>query len=316
VPDVSIVIPTYNRCSFLKEAVASCFEENDNISLEVVIVDDGSTDGTQEWINALNDDRITYLYQENRGPQAARNTGLEAAAGEAIKFLDSDDYLYPGVLTRQWRALRRAEADVCYGPIDIIDGEGKKQGYKPNPAVEDLLAGIATGRVTTYPHVFLYRTEVARRECWQTEVPFHQDTAYALDVAAHDPNVVQSDAVVGVHRVHQGVRVTTTAKAQSAVQNTEYSFDLLDRALRKRKALSGETDSIKKAVAKGLWRQAHKLAPADFRRFRARWRRIRDIDPRYYPPRSHRLLKFFDYVLGPVATERLINPVRVLKNES
>ncbi len=312
-PQVSVVIPTYNRCAFLQEAVASCFKDNGALDVEVVVVDDGSTDGTREWLQRHADDRVRPILREHEGAQQARNAGLEAAEGDAIKFLDSDDYLYSGVLREQYEALMEAEADICYGPIDIVDGNGKVRGHKPNPFVADLLGGVAAGTVTTYPHVFLYRAEVARREQWRKEVPFHQDTAYALDISVHDPSLVQKGATVGVHRAHEGSRVTTTAKAESEVKNISFKAELLYGAFEKRRDKTGVSGPIRQDLAIGLWRQAHKLAPFNFFLFKNWWEKVQKVDPNFLPPRPKRILSELDQILGPQRVEQLINPLRTIK---
>ena len=313
-PDVSVIIPTHNRISFLKKSVGSCFRGNDDLRIEVVVVDDGSTDGTREWIQGLNDDRITYLRRaKNQGAQVARNTGLQTASGDTIKFLDSDDYLYPGVLLEQWRMLTETGADVCYGPIDIVDGTGRVQGRNSNPAVEDLLAGIATGAVSTYPHVFLYQAEMARRGIWQPEVPYHQDTVYALTIAARNPLCVQVDTCVGAHRTHKRLRITTQKKQIATSEKIKKKFQYLVDAFQQRRQQSTVSDDLRKEIARGLWQDAHKIAPHDFERFASMYKRIRKISPDFFPPRSQSLLRILDRRIGPVLTERLINPLRIVK---
>jgi glycosyltransferase involved in cell wall biosynthesis len=86
----SIIIPTYNRVKKIKKAVTSVL--NQSVSCwELIIVDDGSTDKTKEYINSIRDNRIKYIYQDNKGPAASRNTGIRKAKGQYICFLDSDD---------------------------------------------------------------------------------------------------------------------------------------------------------------------------------------------------------------------------------
>jgi len=86
----SIIIPTYNRCTKLPRAITSVFHQSvDN--WELIIIDDGSTDETEKYIRSINDKRIKYVYQDNRGPAASRNTGIIKAQGRYICFLDSDD---------------------------------------------------------------------------------------------------------------------------------------------------------------------------------------------------------------------------------
>ncbi len=91
-PFFSIIIPTYNRAGFLKIAVDSVLAQT-YTDFEIIIVDDGSRDGTKKTAETYIDtsSAIRYIYQENKGPAAARNAGLAAAQGEWICFLDSDD---------------------------------------------------------------------------------------------------------------------------------------------------------------------------------------------------------------------------------
>jgi glycosyltransferase involved in cell wall biosynthesis len=91
---VSVIIPVFNREAFLAEAVESALGQA-GASLEVIVVDDGSTDGTAR-VAAQFADRIRYVFQENAGPPAARNRGVSLAGGEFLAFLDSDDLWPPG----------------------------------------------------------------------------------------------------------------------------------------------------------------------------------------------------------------------------
>jgi glycosyltransferase involved in cell wall biosynthesis len=88
-PLVSVIIPTYNRKGFLIEAITSVLDGS-FCDYEVIVVDDGSTDGTAEAISEL-EDPIRYHYQSNRGVSNARNTGVQLSGGKYIAFLDSDD---------------------------------------------------------------------------------------------------------------------------------------------------------------------------------------------------------------------------------
>ncbi|MFH1552199.1 MAG: glycosyltransferase [Candidatus Omnitrophota bacterium] len=90
-PFFSVIIPTFNRRSFLEKAVDSVLGQTFT-DLELIVIDDGSTDDTEQLILSYNDKRLTYIHQPNRGVSRARNTGLEASKGEFIAFLDSDDY--------------------------------------------------------------------------------------------------------------------------------------------------------------------------------------------------------------------------------
>ncbi len=100
--DVSVVIPTYNRASCILRAVQSVLNQND-VSFELIIIDDGSTDQTQELIAPFlnSDPRIQYFFKSNEGPSSARNLGIKKSKAPFIAFLDSDDEWLPGKLKNQ-----------------------------------------------------------------------------------------------------------------------------------------------------------------------------------------------------------------------
>jgi Glycosyl transferase family 2 len=101
----SVVIPTYNRLPLLKEALESLWRQTFT-DYEVIVVDDGSTDGTADFARSLGE-RITFVEQTNRGPGAARNLAVEHAKGDYLAFLDSDDLWFPWTLTVFARAIEQ-----------------------------------------------------------------------------------------------------------------------------------------------------------------------------------------------------------------
>ena len=122
---VSVVIPTYNRESKVAAAVESAMAQIHR-DIEVIVVDDGSTDGTTEVLAGFGD-RIRVLRQENAGPSAARNRGAAAARGEMIAFLDSDDQWMPEKLARQVGLMERGGRSmsccVCNATVKGTKGE-------------------------------------------------------------------------------------------------------------------------------------------------------------------------------------------------
>src|SRR4051812_5349711 len=99
-PLVSVIIPAYNRKAMLCESIDSVLAQNCR-DFELIVVDDGSTDGTADELAARYGTRIRVLKQANRGVAAARNLGVSRSCGEYIAFLDSDDLWKPGKLTAQ-----------------------------------------------------------------------------------------------------------------------------------------------------------------------------------------------------------------------
>ena len=124
---VSVVIPTYNRAARLLRAVGSALQQTHH-DVEVVVVDDGSTDGTAARLSERfgDDDRVRYVARANGGPAAARNTGLSVASGDFVAFLDSDDEWQPWKLELQLACLDRLPAaGMVWTDMSAIDPDGR-----------------------------------------------------------------------------------------------------------------------------------------------------------------------------------------------
>lgn len=121
-PKVSIVIPTYNRVDFLPKAVQSVLNQTYR-DWEMIIVDDGSIDNTEEVANGYKESRIRYIaHKYNLGISASRNTGIKNSRGEYIAFLDSDDEWFPEKISRQMNIFQKEDSKcgvVCTGGYKI-----------------------------------------------------------------------------------------------------------------------------------------------------------------------------------------------------
>jgi glycosyltransferase involved in cell wall biosynthesis len=103
-PQVSVVVPAFNYARYVGEAVESVLGQTWG-GFEVIVVDDGSTDGTRQVVEAIGDERVRYVYQRNAGLPAARNTGIRMARHEVVGFLDADDLWWPEFLEVALREL-------------------------------------------------------------------------------------------------------------------------------------------------------------------------------------------------------------------
>jgi glycosyltransferase involved in cell wall biosynthesis len=110
-PRVSVIIATYNRAHLLKTAIDSVLSQNYR-ELEVIVADDGSTDGTAELVRSYGN-QVRYLYQENQGKSVMLNKALAVAVGEWTAFLDSDDYWLPEKLEWQFLAIKQFKEHNC-----------------------------------------------------------------------------------------------------------------------------------------------------------------------------------------------------------
>ncbi len=126
-PLVSVVIPTYNRAKVIERALVTAFAQTYR-NLEIIIVDDGSTDNTAA-VLAPYMDRIRYIYQENQGASGARNHGIREARGKYIAFLDSDDEWLPAKLERQI-AFMESHPDLTFVACLGTDEKRTYSGYE------------------------------------------------------------------------------------------------------------------------------------------------------------------------------------------
>lgn len=198
---VSIVIPTYNRASYLRDTVESVlaqeFEDH-----EVIVVDDCSTDATRSVVDSFDDPRIRYIrHDTNRGGSAARNTGMRAATGEYVAFLDDDDRWHPEKLSRQVACLDDRGEDwvAVYCDYTVDDDEWTPVDLLPDTLVEFLAdrerAAAPEGGRELIPEVLtrafplggastlMLRTDVARAlGGFDESFPRHQDWEFLIRV--------------------------------------------------------------------------------------------------------------------------------------
>lgn len=130
-PEVSVIIPTYNRSQIVKETIGSVLAQTLE-DLEIIVVDDGSTDDTRNVIEAFTDRRVKYFYKTNGGPANARNYGLSKARGEYIGFLDSDDLWPKNYIEVMVSHLENnSEFGAAYSPITVVYPDGRQiKSYK------------------------------------------------------------------------------------------------------------------------------------------------------------------------------------------
>jgi glycosyltransferase involved in cell wall biosynthesis len=212
-PLVSVVLPTYNRLELLIEAVDSVRAQS-LTDWELIVVDDGSTDGTDRWVGTIADPRVRLVAVPHSGNIArVRNIGVDAARSEWLAFLDSDDRWTPEKLTRQIARISDAPAAVCwcYTGFRTIDRAGREvpvpHGARWKPAegwlVEHLLRYEAAVPIQTV----LVPARLVRELRFDEQVPLVDDYELTLRLAAAARGVVVDDPLVEI-RLHDA-RTTT-----------------------------------------------------------------------------------------------------------
>jgi len=208
-PKVSVIIACYNQAGYVADAIRSVLAQTFS-DLELIVVDDGSADGTPAVIASFRDPRIRSVRQKNGGAAAARNAGFRASTGRYINFLDGDDYLSPEKLARQAAAL---DADGscawCFCDVCEVDAAGNPVGdYSVRPVLQrfsgDLLPVLLAGGFAP-PHVFMVRREVLETVGLFREAPELtgcDDYDLWLRIAAAGYRARYLDFTGAFHRLH------------------------------------------------------------------------------------------------------------------
>lgn len=207
---VSVILPVYNRAGLLAETLSSVWHQTYR-PIEVVLVDDGSSDGTceaaQDWRRELPQDvgfSIKCLGQRHAGASAARNRGLLECRGEFIQFLDSDDLLHPDKLARHVARLRVDDRmDFVYSGIAHFDEspDWSAKPYAGLPASDDrmLLRFLQGGMWNTVSGLYPRRTCRAIGP-WNEQAPIYQDWDYAVRFILGGPRVDYLEGTLSLAR--------------------------------------------------------------------------------------------------------------------
>lgn len=200
---LSVVIPTHNRAETIERAIRSVLVQ-DVESLEVIVVDDASTDDTEHVIKALNDQRVRYIrHATNRGAPAARNTGIAAASGNLIAFQDSDDEWMPGKLAKQLQLFEADGGEVYIVYCGFLRQSPKARIYIPEPWVTCRQGNILQQLLRS--NFVSTQTMVIRRECFKQSgvfderMPRYQDWELAIRLAKQYPFHLVDEPLVIVH---------------------------------------------------------------------------------------------------------------------
>jgi glycosyltransferase involved in cell wall biosynthesis len=157
----------FNGERFLREAVESCLTQT-YANLELIIIDDGSTDSSLDIINSFDDDRIVLLINEsNKGQSYSRNRGIKESTGEYIAIMDADDVAYSERIHKQLNYLKSEDADICFSWADLIDTEGCVTGVKKTTVNISLLsAKLLFECPLIHPTAFWRKDAFVRNDFW------------------------------------------------------------------------------------------------------------------------------------------------------
>jgi glycosyltransferase involved in cell wall biosynthesis len=167
---VSIIMTVYNGQRFLREAVESCLTQTYS-NIELIIIDDGSTDNSFAIINSFKDHRIVLLLNEsNKGQSYSRNRGIKESSGQYIAIMDADDIAYKERIQKQLDYLIKNDADICFTWADLIDSQGTVTGIKKTTENNNLLkAKLLFECPLIHPTAFWRKSTFIQNDLWYDE---------------------------------------------------------------------------------------------------------------------------------------------------
>lgn len=278
-PIVSVVIPAYNHERFVGPAVQSVLGQTLG-DLELIVVDDGSTDGTGEVVRAIRDQRLQYHHQANADAYNALNAGLARARGRYIAILNSDDLFHPERLARLLDVCRRSGAVCAFSHVRAIDGDGQviptdahywylwhQRNRDCLERLGDLYAAFLRGNLlVSTSNLFMERAAAQRvgpfaplRYLHDYDFIFRMMLAHPdgvhymrdeilLDYRIHGGNTLKEGALKARLEDQQVIRTYTLAALEGRVRaRTETGLDRLQE-------LQGELDQVRKALRWGRWK--------------------------------------------------------------
>jgi glycosyltransferase involved in cell wall biosynthesis len=217
VPKISVVIPSYNHARFVSQAVRSVLDQTEK-DLELIVVDDGSTDNSQEVLSTFSDPRLQVVSQSNQGAHAAINHGLDMASGKYLSILNSDDVYHP---ERFFKMIPVLETNASIGLmgsfVEVVDADNKplgvKKGYKnlepwslTDPersfrAGDSLQAALLTENYFATTSNFIFCREWYERLGGFRPLRYAHDWDFALRLAKQSHLHLFPEALMG-YRVH------------------------------------------------------------------------------------------------------------------
>lgn len=234
-PAVSVVIPCYNTAPWIAETLDSVFAQT-YPDFEVILINDGSSD-TEELEKAIAPyrEKVIYLEQENRGPSAARNTGIRQARGEFVAFLDSDDSWFPNYLAEQMRAFDETPSlDLVY--TDVLFYSDPSDPGIPYSRMYPSRGPVTFASVVRQTTAVVMSQTVARKKALMDVGMFDEERRLAEDfdlwvrMAHHGAQMAYQNKVLGRYRQRPGGQSRNPIKslegAVQALRDFERSLDL------------------------------------------------------------------------------------------
>ena len=200
---ISVIIPLYNKEAIIAHTIRSVLSQS-LADFEVIVVDDGSTDGSVRVAEGFHDERIRLIRQENGGPGAARNTGVKNAKGEWVLFLDADDELAEGALEHLANKVHaHPEASVIDGSFSMRRGSTETQTlYEEDQLVKNNYQAYFFGKTMPSTGHTLFKAELVKKYPYSTVIRRYEDVDLIMRIMKEAKIVTTSKIIFYVNTAY------------------------------------------------------------------------------------------------------------------
>jgi len=304
--DVSIIIPTYNRLWSLPKAIDSC--RDTRLNIEIIVVNDGSTDGTDAWLEQQ--PGIIVISQTNQGKDWAVNKGFAIAKGKYIRFLDSDDWILPQSTDALFSHAEQQQLDITCAGYQIFEDDTFDKEIKWT-VCDDFLAQQLGECDSSHYSAYLFKRDFIKEIPHRQEYGARDDRQFIIEAALKNPITGYISSPTLAHRHHKKERLQLDSGLEQTVNNLailmiyKKCFAILAKENRLQQR-------YKNAATNLLWHLAHWTANTHLREAKEIYKWVYELNPEFKPVENSSISAMYK-ILGFGLTERILKIRRFFK---
>lgn len=308
---VSVIIPCFNAEQWVAEAIDSCLKQT-YPNIEIIVVDDGSTDRSLEIIQSYGE-QIIWQSLPHKGGNFARNTGFSLSKGEYIQYLDADDYILPDKIEKQVSFLEETQADVVYGDWrlqrHLADGSIYLDNIEVSQFQADILSSLLANWWVALAALLYRRSAVENSSGWDENLVAAQDRDFFLSVVMAGAKVVYQPGCSSIYRRYGSVTVSTSSKTRWLKSHQQVLSKVEARLLE----MNQLSMKYRHALAISYFELARESLFVDYSQYLIFLEKALMLFPDFQSHSTRTIYRFVQNVLGFRQTERITSRILFVK---